>query len=373
MVGASSVLDYADESSGIMTRSLDYLYTQLDSLNIEYAIRISCLELYQENIYDLLVEEKDRVILPVREHPTDGFFVEGCQIAACKNAKSALKTIDKALRMRHVGSHDYNHRSNRSHFITEVYIDLPGQGAHLRRASMEMAPGMTGFYDNMEDDREYTVMGRMTFVDLAGSERLKDTKSQGKVLHETGSINKSLYVLGKVISGMAKSNGMAHKKEVPFRDSKLTKLLINSLGGASRTMMISCVSESSGALPETLRTLRFSMSAARIRNKPIRFLDPQEKLIMELREEIKRLKNENKALRVGIDNTTGTPVRSMSPPQQASRHVAIQDSAESPPVPQEQKTTKQQGQGQESRTAVGSDEGASHIMVRKVKVNYLIK
>lgn len=311
MVGATTSVREGDDSNGVMGRSMEYLYSKLASLNIEYTVRISCFELYQENIYDLLVDEKDRGILQVREHPTDGFFVEGCMMVPCKNINHAYKVIDRALKSRHVGSHDYNHRSNRSHFITEVYIELPGQGAHLRRPSMEEAAGMTGFYDEMEEDREYTVMGRMTFVDLAGSERLKETNSKGKVLHETGSINKSLYVLGKVIAGMAKSNGLG-KKEVPFRDSKLTKLLINSLGGASRTMMISCVSESSGALSETLRTLRFSMSAARIRNKPIRFLDPQEKLIMELREEIKRLRNENKQLRGGLEDV-GSPAPTADP------------------------------------------------------------
>mmetsp|Transcript_2699 Transcript_2699/g.4059 ORF Transcript_2699/g.4059 Transcript_2699/m.4059 type:complete len:912 (-) Transcript_2699:288-3023(-) len=300
VVGSSSHLDCGGDGGGIIGRSLVYLFSKLSSLNVEYTVRISCLELYQEHIYDLLTDERDRSSLPLREHPTDGFFVEGCLIVPCSTVRAACKTIEKALRNRQIGSHDYNLRSNRSHFITEVFIDLPGQGAHLRGNNVENVPGMGGLYDDMEDDREYTVMGRMTFVDLAGSERLKDTKSSGKVLQEAGSINRSLYVLGKVIAGMSKSHGAQHKKEVPFRDSKLTKLLINSLGGVSRTMMISCVSESSGATNETLRTLKFSMSAARIRNRPVRFLDPQEKLIMELREEIKRLKFENKKLRVSL-------------------------------------------------------------------------
>ena len=214
MIGSMSSISTQDESTGILGRSMHYLFTRLESLNIVYAVRIACLELYQENIYDLLAEEKDRVSLSVREHPKDGFFVDGCLVTPCKTLKAALKTVDKALRSRQVGSHDYNHRSNRSHFITEVYIDLPGQGAHMKGGRVEQAAGMGGLYDDMEADREYTVMGRMTFVDLAGSERLKETNSKGRVLQETGSINKSLYVLGKVISGMARAQGNAHKKEV---------------------------------------------------------------------------------------------------------------------------------------------------------------
>lgn len=119
-------------------------------------------------------------------------------------------------------------------------------------------------------------------------------------------------------------------------------------------MMISCVSESSGALTETLRTLRFSMSAARIRNKPIRFLDPQEKLIMELREEIKRLRNENKALRVGIDNSVTSEPK--LPHQQPVRRVSVQEPME---TPMREQNRWEQDSGKES----------SLKSVHKVKVN----
>ena len=104
-------------------------------------------------------------------------------------------------------------------------------------------------------------------------------------------INKSLYVLGKVIAGLVRTHGeITNSREVPFRDSKLTKLMINSLGGNGRTMLIACISESSAHVSETLRTLKFSTSCARIRNRPIRQFDPQSKIIIELRNEIKCLK-----------------------------------------------------------------------------------
>ena len=100
-------------------------------------------------------------------------------------------------------------------------------------------------------------MGRISLVDLAGSERLKSTKSTGKVLQEAGFINKSLYVLGKVIAGLVRTHGDRNHRDVPYRDSKLTKLLISSLGGQGRTMLMACISEASGSLIETLRTLKF--------------------------------------------------------------------------------------------------------------------
>jgi hypothetical protein len=104
---------------------------------------------------------------------------------------------------------------------------------------------------------EYISKGKVSLVDLAGSERLKSTKSTGKVLAEAGFINKSLYVLGKVIAGLVRTNGDLNHKDVPYRDSKLTKLLISSLGGRSRTLLISCVSEAKSNQAETLRTLKF--------------------------------------------------------------------------------------------------------------------
>jgi Kinesin motor domain len=159
---------------------------------------------------------------------------------------------------------------------------------------------ITGLQREMEAGREYMVMGRMTFVDLAGSERLKTTQSTGKVLHEAGFINRSLYVLGKVIAGLVRTGGDLNHRDVPYRDSKLTKLLIGSLGGRTRTLLMACVTEASGSQAETLRTLKFSMSCARIRNRPVRFLDPQVKLILELRGEIKRLRDENSQLRTSI-------------------------------------------------------------------------
>merc|ERR1711871_331515 len=117
------------------------------------------------------------------------------------------------MRQRQIGAHDLNNRSNRSHCITELHINLNGRN------------------------------GKMSLVDLAGSERLKSTNSKGKVLQEAGFINKSLYVLGKVISGLVRTGGNINHKDVPYRDSKLTKLLVSSISGSSKTLMVACVTE----------------------------------------------------------------------------------------------------------------------------------
>ena len=106
-------------------------------------------------------------------------------------------------------------------------------------------------------------------------------------MQEAGFINKSLYTLGKVIAGLVRTSGDLSSKDVPYRDSKLTRLLIGSLGAGSKTLLVASITEGSSSLAETTRTLKFSMSAARLRIKPIRFLSDQEKLVESLRKQVR--------------------------------------------------------------------------------------
>jgi hypothetical protein len=213
VIGGSTVVQSRSDESGIIGRSLDYMFDKLKSLGIHYTMKIACMEIYQEQLFDLMVGEKERSPLAVREHQTDGFFVEGCKLIVCGNVTDAITALNKALKNRQVGAHLMNHRSNRSHFLTEVFIELPAQEL-LQVKGIQEIPGFENMADSMDADREYNLTGRMTFVDLAGSERLKETKSEGKTLQETGNINKSLYVLGKVISGMSKEQGVQHNRNV---------------------------------------------------------------------------------------------------------------------------------------------------------------
>ena len=140
--------------------------------------------------------------LNLREHKKNGFFLENVKIIPCTELKFACKVLDVALKSRQTGSHDINSRSSRSHFITDIFIELPGrlEEAYNKKGAAGGAGGAEGGAA-YPDQKEYTTVGRATLVDLAGSERLKDTKSRGKVLTETGFINKSLYVLGKMSGG----------------------------------------------------------------------------------------------------------------------------------------------------------------------------
>lgn len=283
MVGASKGLNAKDKHVGLIGRSLEYLYSKLSASEQPFRIKLSCLEIYHEHIYDLFAEEKDRTPLAIREHATEGFFMEGSRLVECKDYDIACSALDVAVKNRQVGGHELNSRSSRSHCVTEIHIEVVNKYHQGNIENDQIYKEM-----GVDEKAQYTTKGKMSLIDLAGSERLKNTNSTGKVLQEAGFINRSLYVLGKVIAGLVRTNGDLNHKDVPYRDSKLTKLLISSLGGNSRTLLIACVSEAKGSQAETLRTLKFSMSCARIRNKPVKFLDPQEKLIKELRDEIKR-------------------------------------------------------------------------------------
>jgi hypothetical protein len=232
---------------GLMSRSLEYLFQRLEASKAKFLVRLTCVEIYQEQVYDLLAppvnqsaESSDMerpVGIGVREHTTEGFFLEGCHVVPARSHASALSTVMRAVNARRSRGHNMNATSSRSHCLTDIFVDLP--------------PGYPG------NGRDYTVMGRMTLVDLAGSERLKQTHNTGEASAEAGFINKSLFVLGKVIAGLALAEGDASSRLVPFRDSKLTKLLIGSLGGKGRTLMVACVRDGKASVAETLRTLKF--------------------------------------------------------------------------------------------------------------------
>lgn len=246
MVGGPKGLSHNDKHGGLIARSIGYLFDKLNSLDYTYQLKLSCVEIYQEHVFDLFAEEKERISLPVREHSSDGFFLEGLKLIDCRDYSTACSVLEMALKNRQVGGHDMNNRSSRSHCITEIYVDVTPK------------PGTSGDdQENLNLGTQRVIRGKISLVDLAGSERLKDTNSTGKVLQEAGFINKSLYVLGKVIAGLVRTSGDLNHKDVPFRDSKLTKLLITSLGGHSRTLLIACVSEAKGSQSETLRTLKF--------------------------------------------------------------------------------------------------------------------
>lgn len=178
-----------------------------------------------------------------------------------------------------------------------------------------LSPQLTFYIESEEtvDSDPYIKFGKISFVDLAGSERLKDTQGEyagsqqdfqatfrsrarmkgDEMLKETGNINKSLFTLGKVISALGDASKSTAPHYVPYRDSKLTKLLMDSLGGSSKALMFACCSPAGSYLEETLNTLQYAARARNIMNKPAVQVDPHEELVRELRREMKTLQQSN--------------------------------------------------------------------------------
>jgi len=190
--------------------------------------------------------------------------------------------IAKGLEHRSRGVHQMNLDSSRSHAIFSVYIDALDDDDGTGR------PAAARY-------------GKISLLDLAGSENVRSTQSHGTGLKEAGSINKSLFALGQVIKALAlearngpesrQPSGLARvPAHVPYRDSTLTKLLADSLGGSAHTLMIACCSPFLAYADESIRTLHYACSAGAIRNKPVVKLDPQEQLILRLRDEVATFK-----------------------------------------------------------------------------------
>eukprot|EP00164_Ancoracysta_twista_P006758 GFYU01009477.1.p1 GENE.GFYU01009477.1~~GFYU01009477.1.p1 ORF type:complete len:926 (+),score=237.66 GFYU01009477.1:243-3020(+) len=274
---------------GLMPRSVWYIYDQISELqgeapdNVQYKVSVSYMEIYNEQLVDLLAGTQgtpSKDSLQIRWNPNlGGFYVDNLTMVATPSRTEALKAIFKGLKNRKVGSHAMNHDSSRSHSIMTIYVDQETTDPKTKRVS--------------------TRHGKVSFCDLAGSERNKDTKSEGQTLKEAGSVNKSLFTLGNVLSALTKRSG---DKLVPYRNSKLTTLLIDSLGGNAKTLMVACCLPLQSHIAETLRTLSFANKAKHIKNRPQMLLDPQAQLIENLKEQIRKLKTENRLLRKHLDD-----------------------------------------------------------------------
>ena len=298
------------EIDGVIPRSVRYIFDQVNARQntVKYTVRASFLEIYNENVRDLWNPSSG--CLSIREYPPGywrGFYVEDLYIFECTNVEDMLFMLSEGMRHRAVGSHNLNKDSSRSHSMLTFYLES----------------------EEESDGEPYVKFGKISFVDLAGSERLKETQSDmaggpqdfqatfrsrarmkgDEMLKETGNINKSLFTLGKVISalGDASKASKDHAHYVPYRDSKLTKLLMDSLGGASKALMFACCSPADSYLEESLNTLSYAARARNITNSPAVQVDPHEELVRELRGQMKVYKAQNAALQRALTRCAEVP------------------------------------------------------------------
>jgi len=238
--------------------------------HVSYRAEVSYLEIYNEKVRDLLRSAKEQLNLKVREHPKTGVYVQDLSQHIVCNYYDIDELINKGNANRTTASTNMNDTSSRSHAIFTIKF-----------VQAKLVDGMPS-----------EMVSKMNLVDLAGSERADSTGATGIRLKEGGNINKSLLTFINVISTLAdlSSSSQSNKHYIPYRDSVLTWLLKDSLGGNSKTVILATISPADVNYVETLSTLRYANRAKNIINKPTINEDPNVKLIRELRMEIVRLK-----------------------------------------------------------------------------------
>ena len=273
--------DYiSDETDGIIPRGISYLWQNMARRQEQYYVKAAFVEIYNEQLRDLLNPSSG--VLHCRWNIKSGFFVEDLLIVDCTNIDDLIAVLHEGIRNRKTSSHELNKDSSRSHSILLIYVISE---------------------EKNDDGHSFKRYGKVSFVDLAGSERLKESKSQGVMIKETGNINRSLFTLGKVISALGDKKKA--KPHIPYRDSKLTKLLMDSLGGTSKALMIANISPAAAYAEETMSTLNYATRAMNIKNKPVIQMDNKEQIIFNLKREIQLLKLENEYLKEQLQRVTG--------------------------------------------------------------------
>ncbi|XP_029164399.1 kinesin-like protein unc-104 isoform X9 [Nylanderia fulva] len=239
---------------------------------LKYSVEVSYMEIYCERVRDLL-NPKNRGNLRVREHPLYGPYVEDLSKLAVLSYEDIHDLIDEGNKARTVAATNMNETSSRSHAVFTIFFTQQQQDCTTGLMSEKVS--------------------KISLVDLAGSERADSTGAKGTRLKEGANINKSLTTLGKVISALAEIAATKKKKKadfIPYRDSVLTWLLRENLGGNSKTAMIAAISPADINYDETLSTLRYADRAKQIVCKAVVNEDANARLIRELKEEIQKLR-----------------------------------------------------------------------------------
>ncbi|CAB4017681.1 kinesin KIF17, partial [Paramuricea clavata] len=280
---------------GIIPRAFEHIFETIDvSENTKFLVHASYLEIYNEDIRDLLGKNhKSR--LELKEHPDMGVYVKDLTMIPVHDVKDCEKVMGMGNKNRSVGSTLMNADSSRSHSIFTIKLEME---------------------DTDSNGEEHIRAGKLNLVDLAGSERQAKTGASGDRLKEATKINLSLSALGNVISALVDGKS----KHIPYRDSKLTRLLQDSLGGNTKTLMVACLSPADNNYDETLSTLRYANRAKNIKNKPKINEDPKDALLREYKAEIEKLKEmlmgqtqmPMEILQNGTSNAAIAPVQSQS-------------------------------------------------------------
>ncbi|XP_042199673.1 kinesin-like protein KIF17 isoform X2 [Callorhinchus milii] len=258
-------VSYPPSQRGVIPRAFEHIFESIQCTeNAKFLVRASFLEIYNEEIHDLLGQDTKQK-LELKEHPERGVYVKDLSMHTVHSVAECERIMNIGWSNRAVGYTLMNKDSSRSHSIFTI---------HLEMCSID------------DKGKDHIRVGKLNLVDLAGSERQAKTGATGDRLKEATKINLSLSALGNVISALVDGKS----KHIPYRDSKLTRMLQDSLGGNTKTLMVACLSPADNNYDESLSTLRYANRAKNIKNKPKINEDPKDALLREYQEEIKKLK-----------------------------------------------------------------------------------
>lgn len=265
----NDTLGMLSDAAGIIPRVLHSLFNKLELDDAESSVKCSFIELYNEELRDLIsVDDSAKLkIYEDNKKGQTGTFVQGMEESHIKTAVDGVKLLQNGSHKRQVAATKCNDLSSRSHTVFTITAYIKRQG------------------DNGED---YVSAGKLNLVDLAGSENIQRSGAENKRAAEAGLINKSLLTLGRVINALVDKSS-----HIPYRESKLTRLLQDSLGGRTKTCIIATVSPAKSNLEETISTLDYAFRAKNIRNKPqVNQMVNKKTLLKEFTMEIEKLKSE---------------------------------------------------------------------------------
>ncbi|KAI9015182.1 P-loop containing nucleoside triphosphate hydrolase protein [Gaertneriomyces semiglobifer] len=255
------------EHAGVIPRTLYALFDSLEGGDLEYSVRVSFIELYNEELKDLLSSEEDARKLRIYEdyNKKGSVVIQGIEETLVKNAQDVISVLQRGSNKRQIAATNMNETSSRSHSIFCITV-------HIKETTPE--------------GEELVKVGKLNLVDLAGSENIMRSGAKHGRAKEAGMINQSLLTLGRVINAL-----VDRSPHVPYRESKLTRLLQDSLGGRTKTCIIAAVSPAKCNIEETMSTLDYAHRAKNIRNKPeINQRMTKRALLRDYEETIQRLK-----------------------------------------------------------------------------------
>ncbi|GMH04008.1 hypothetical protein Nepgr_005847 [Nepenthes gracilis] len=286
--------------TGLIPQVMDALFNKIETLKhqIEFQLHVSFIEIHKEEVRDLLdptlsskpdsnghmvkVSIPGKPPIQIRESSNGVITLAGSTEVAVTSLKEMASCLEQGSMSRATGSTNMNNQSSRSHAIFTITLE------QMRKLNQAVS-GDSNLSESMNE--EY-LCAKLHLVDLAGSERAKRTGSDGMRFKEGVHINKGLLALGNVISALGDEKKRKEGVHVPYRDSKLTRLLQDSLGGNSRTVMIACISPADINAEETLNTLKYANRARNIQNKPVVNRDPISSEMIKMRQQLEYLQAE---------------------------------------------------------------------------------